>query len=277
MKTRVLCCLVLLFVLIGLVSCAKVAPFELEIRFLDVGQGDAVLLRTSEGDVLVDAGSDSSQEELCLRLEQIGVRELALAVFTHSDEDHIGGADGVLRRFPTQTVWISHFFEDNLCTRMLLDAAADTGAEVIEVTNGWHRMLGTTGIAVFSPYGDMKNADDNDCSIVLKVACRGVSALLMGDASTDAEEMLPRIHDRTQLDCDILKVAHHGASSSTGDAFLQAATPSYAVISCGAGNFYGHPHGEVLERLKSIGAKILRTDLDGEIVFQTDGKAVWQP
>lgn len=277
MKMRVLCCLALFSILLGLVSCAKDAPFELEIRFLDVGQGDAVLLRTSEGDVLVDAGSDSSQEELCLRLEQIGVRELALAVFTHSDEDHIGGADGVLRRFPTQTVWITRFFEDNLCTQMLLDAADDTGAEVIEVTNGRHRMLGTTGIAVFSPYGSMKGADDNDSSIILKVACKGISALLMGDASIDTEAMLPSIHDRTQLDCDILKVAHHGASSSTGDAFLQAATPTYAVISCGAGNFYGHPHGEVLERLKSIGAEILRTDLDGEIVFQTDGKTVWQP
>ena len=80
MKMRLLCCLALLSILFGFVSCAKVAPFELEIRFLDVGQGDAVLLRTSEGDVLVDAGSDASQEELCLRLEQIGVRELVLAV-----------------------------------------------------------------------------------------------------------------------------------------------------------------------------------------------------
>jgi competence protein ComEC len=132
-------------------------------------------------------------------------------------------------------------------------------------------MLGTTGIAVFSPYGDMKNADDNDRSIVLKVACRGVSALLMGDASTDTEEMLPRIHDRTQLDCDILKVAHHGASSSTGDAFLQAATPSYAVISCGAANDYGHPHEVTMSRLEDADTIIFRTDRMYTITAESDG------
>ena len=104
-----------------------------------------------------------------------------------------------------------------------------------------------------------------------------VSALLMGDASSYAENTLFAAHDRTQLDCDILKVAHHGASSSTSPALLQAATPDYAIISCGAGNLYGHPHGELLERLKDVGAEILRTDLQGEIVFHTDGDTVWQP
>lgn len=277
MKIRILCLLLILSLLPSFSSCGASKPYELEIRFLDVGQGDAILLRTAEGDVLIDAGSDASQEELCLRLTQLGVKSLTLAVFTHSDEDHIGGADGVLRQFPTQTVWITPYFEDQLCTQMLLDAAHDTGAEVIEVMNGHHTVLSSTGIAVFSPRGGAAGADDNDRSIVLKIVCNGISALLMGDASFAAEDDLFKAHDRTQLDCDILKVAHHGASSSTGHALLQAASPTYAVISCGAGNLYGHPHGEVLQRLADAGAEILRTDLLGEIVFYTDGTTVWQP
>ena len=265
----------LLCILLSAPSCAPNASRGLEIRFLDVGQADAILIRTSVGDVLIDAGSNDSQVALCNRLAQLGVERLALAVFTHPDEDHVGGADGVLRRFPTSTVWISPFFGNDGAAKDLLDAASDTGAIVEKVYNGFHVMLGKVGIAVLSPYGGMNGADDNDKSIVLKVACGSTSALFMGDAGAFAEELLLDLHGRTQVSCDLLKVAHHGANASTGARFLQAVSPDYAVISCGAGNFYGHPHGELLARLEAVGAEILRTDLCGEVVFYSDGVSLY--
>jgi beta-lactamase superfamily II metal-dependent hydrolase len=244
---------------------------------LDVGQGDAILLRTEEGDVLIDAGTEASQQALCVRLAELGVRELSLAIFTHADEDHIGGADGVLRSIPTHTVWISRFFEDNLATRMLREAATDTGAEIVEVYSGMFYSLGSTGIAVLSPYGSMDGMNDNDASIVLKIACGDISALLMGDATAKAEKMLLDSYEHTMLKSDVIKAGHHGAATSSGKAFLQAVEPEWAIVSCGAGNFFGHPHGEALLRFENVGARILRTDLMGDVILCTDGTEIWQP
>lgn len=269
-------CFLVLLALVLLLFCVSCGGEELddpalEMRFLDVGQGDATLLRTSAGDILVDAGSDASEEGLCLRLAQLGVVSLELAIFTHSDEDHIGGADGVLRAFPTRTVWLNPFFGENECVTRLMDAATETGAQVERVQSGVSRTIGRTVMTVFSPYGSMEGANENDRSTVLKLVCGEVSTLLMGDVGEYTEELLFKAYDPTQFSCDLLKVGHHGSSGSTGAAFISAARPRYAVISCEKGNAYGHPHGEVLARLETVGTEILRTDLSGEVVFCTDG------
>ena len=268
-----------ILLLLSLCSCQEPTAPEvpLEIRFLDVGQGDATLLRTTVGDILIDAGSDAEQDRLCLRLEQLGVTSLELAVFTHSDEDHIGGADGVLRQFPTKTVWISRFFQENEATLRLLSAANDTGAEIVSAFAGTQGVFGETVLTVFSPLGSMEGADDNDRSIVLKLCCNRVSAMLMGDAAEYTESLLLDSYERVHFDSDLLKVGHHGASTSGGRRFLEAVSPKYAVISCEDGNFYGHPHGDTVARLEEIGAEVLRTDLLGDVVFYSDGQELWRP
>lgn len=277
MKRKLLLVLLLLSLLQGVCACDASEPTAaLELHFLDVGQGDAILLRTEEGDVLIDAGSEATQDALCLRLSELGVESLRLAVFTHADEDHLGGADGVLRAFSTDMVWITRFFDEDLPVTMLRAAAKDTGSEIVEVFSGMFCKIGGANLAVFSPYGSMESADGNDSSIVLKVSCGDVSALLMGDASEETERMLLSSYGYGVLRCDILKAGHHGANTSTCSAFLQVIEPDYAVISCGEGNFYGHPHGEVLARLEQVGAEILRTDLLGDIVFLTNGKTLWR-
>lgn len=245
----------------------------LRIHFFDVGQGDSVLLRTTEGDILIDAGTEDAQGLLCLRLEQLGVTELALAVFTHPDEDHIGGADGVLAQFPTKEIWLNGSPMTNDAARRMLAVADQTDVAIHTVRTGEIRHFGDAVISVLAPLQNVTEAG-NEGSIVLKVHCGEIDAILTGDAGSEQEDALVAAYGKTQLACDLYKVGHHGSNTSNSEIFVQTLQPSYAVISCGAANSYGHPFGEVLARLEDVGATVLRTDLLGEIVFETDGKTL---
>ncbi len=273
MKKRIACLLFMLLFLLGTVACAdEEQTYALEIRVLDVGQGDAILLRTAEGDILIDAGPEDSQEALCFRLAELGVEQLRLAVFTHTDEDHIGGADGVLKSIPTETVWISRYYGSNEATEMLFDAARSTHAQIILVEAGETMTVGEAFLCLLSPFdGFPANSESNEKGLVISMTCGAVRALFAGDISEKTETMLLQRYPNAQLSCQLLKVAHHGSETSSSVAFLEAASPDYAVISCGKGNLYGHPHGVVLDRLQAVGAEILRTDLLGELVFYSDG------
>lgn len=274
---RILVLLLAVFLLPIGSSCKKASEKEvlLQIYALDVGQGDSFLLRTVEGDILIDAGTESSQELLCLRLEQLGVTKLRLAVFTHPDEDHIGGADGVLQGFEAEEVWINGAGSEEECFTALLDAAKTIGVAPRAVQAGDAMEIGGVVFFVLSPFGGETESGNAD-SIVLKITCGEVSAIFTGDADLKAEEKMLSYYGTAQLDCDLYKVGHHGSNTSTGDAFLDAMSPDFALISSGKGNSYGHPHGDVLEKLAAAGAKILRVDLSGEILLETDGIKIWE-
>jgi len=244
-----------------------------ELRFLDVGQGDCALLRTSEGDILIDAGTEESQERLCLRLAQLGVEELLLAIFSHNDEDHIGGADGILSQIPTREIWVGDDSADNESAEALFRVAKEREVEVRSVCAGEIRQVGALTLSVLHPF-PFGEASGNEGSLVLKVHGGAVTLLFTGDVGSDQERAIVDRYGESQLDCDLLKVAHHGSNTSTSEVFLQTVTPQYAVIGCGAGNSYGHPMGEVLARLVASGATVLRTDLEGEIVFAFDGDVI---
>jgi len=266
--------ILLLLLLLLTVSCrASESDPCVRFHFLDVGQGDALLIRTPDGDILVDASDESAQALLCLRLEQLGVTSLRLAVFTHADEDHIGGADGVLSQFPADEIWISAAPMENEAARLLLQTAETSGSTVTIVRSGHLLLVGKLALAVFAPIGDVSNGG-NESSIVLRLQYGETTALLMGDADIAVEEALITRYGVTQLSCDLLKVGHHGSNTSTSPRFLRVTRPTYAVISCGAGNSYGHPTGEVLQKLRDERVEVLRTDLCGEIVFETDGKTL---
>lgn len=263
--------LLLLICLLSLGSCQRGdSAARVRFYFLDVGQGDALLIRTPEGDVLVDAGDESAQELLCLRLEQLGVKSLRLAVFTHPDEDHIGGADGILSRFQTDEIWISGAPMENEAARRLLEEANARQTAITVVQGREVQPIGGAYFAVLAPIGDVSEGG-NESSIVLRVQFGERVAILTGDADSKGEEMLVERYGRSQLACDLYKVGHHGSNTSSSVAFLRTMRPTYAVISCGASNSYGHPTGEVLAKLRDEGITVLRTDRCGEIVFETDG------
>ncbi|MBI3628166.1 MAG: DNA internalization-related competence protein ComEC/Rec2 [Candidatus Rokubacteria bacterium] len=240
---------------------ARPADGRLRVTFLDVGQGDAIVLELPDGQTaLVDAGLggparfDVGERVVAPFLWNRGVRRLALAVVTHDDADHAGGLGAILRLFAVGEVWRS-------------DAPP---AERV-------RIIGGIGLMVLNPpvppmTGSRRGpaADRNNNSLVLRLDHGRVSVLLTGDIEAEAERHL--VAARAPLRARVLKVAHHGARASTGAGFLGAVQPAVAVISVGARNPFGHPAPRTLERLQTAGAAIYRTDEDGAVIMESDGR-----
>ena len=267
-----LVCICLLFL-----ACAPKLMSEdalCRIYFLDVGQGDCTLIRTRDGDVLIDAGPESAQDALCLRLRQLGVREIALAIFTHPDEDHVGGADGVLEQIPIKEVWLPVREMDNPSAARMEQAIEMNGSVRKNIKAGEVRAIGDVIVATLAPLGDATN-DPNDNSIVVRVTCGEIGMLFMGDASAKVENKLMENYAKGHLSAQLYKVGHHGSSTSNTEAFLEVVKPTYAVICSSIDNSYGHPHGVVVERLEAIGANVLLTATDGEVVLECNKSAIW--
>ena len=250
------------------------APNEMTVHFIDVGQGDAALIVMPTGEtMLIDAGPDMSQNRLVAYLSHHGVTKLTYAMFSHTHEDHIGGADAVLRAFPTEKVILSSeetaswFFAD------LLEAAEDTGAECIYARVGQTYTLGDAAFEILGPRGtDYEKG--NDYSIVTRLIYGERKFLFTGDAEAYSETEMLAALPKDNFSADVLKLGHHGSSTSTIRAFWDAVSPSYVVASCGKSNDYGHPHRETVAAAKERGVLLLRTDHHGNIRFRTDGKSL---
>ena len=252
---------------------APVGEGEVQFHFIDVGQGDAALIRTPEGDILIDAGDNHAEEDLKAYLDRYGVDDLAYVIFTHPDADHIGGADIVLENYDVLRVIRTDRTADSKTYRTMDSLIKAEGAEDIRADVGDVFKLGELKMTVLAPL-DANYKSANDSSIVLRVDYGQTSVLFTGDAETTSEsDMVSKYRSGKggKLDCDIIKAGHHGSSSSSSKNFIWAVTPDFVVISCGAGNKYGHPHAEVLTRYEGMGVSILRTDTEGSIVFTSTG------
>ena len=278
MKIRIFCFLMTLVCICTVLVSCSVKPMNKDalcrIYFLDVGQGDCTLIRTREGDILIDAGPEAAQDALCLRLRQLGVKEIALAIFTHPDEDHVGGADGVLSQMPVREVWLPTQEMDNPSAARMEKMIKENGSLRKNIRAGASFALGDISVSVLAPFGDAAN-NPNDNSIVVRVTCGKINMLFMGDASVKVEQKLMQVYGRGGLSANLYKVGHHGSSTSNTEAFLAAVKPTYAVICASNDNSYGHPHGVVVERLQNIDATVFSTATDGEVVFECNKSAIW--
>ena len=252
-----------------LVAVSASASENLTVHFIDVGQGDSELLQFNGKNVLIDAGEQDMGPRVESYLRSHGVSSLDLLVATHPHEDHIGGLITILNDIPIKQVLDSgqthttQTFENYLNLidqKNILFNIAERG-QTIDLDPA-------IKIEVLSPSATLfDNLNEN--SIVLKVTYNKVSFLLAGDAGFEAEDSMAAGYD---LKSTVLKVGHHGSSSSTGTSFLSEVRPEVAVIEVGAGNDYGHPTSKTLSALQNTGSKIYRTDLDGNIVITTDGQ-----
>lgn len=252
-----------LFLLCGCQTAESTSPV-MEMICLDVGQGSSTLLRTSEGDILIDAGGEEMQDELCGKLRALGVTRLSVLILTHPDEDHIGGADRVLETFGADAVWVNGDVAENESYERFVRMVGDRSVPVKTVRGGDGIALGALQLSVLSPLEGL-SGDANADSLVLLIRCASFGALIMGDAGERVEESLVAAYGKAHLDVDVLCVGHHGAENASGQRLLEATTPRYAVVSCGAANPHGHPDGRVLSRLENTGAEILRTDRAGDV------------
>lgn len=247
-------------------------PFEagFSILFIDVGQADSMLVRCGGEAMLVDGGNVGDSDLLATVLKKQGVDELDYVVCTHAHEDHAGGLPGALHQAKLDHALAPVTEADNRPFSKFVEAAARQGVpiEVPEPDDTFS--LGDATVEVLGPRGDYD--DTNNTSIVLRLTYGDTSFLLTGDMEAGAEQ------DLLDAGCDVsaglLKVGHHGSSSSTSCRFLEAVAPEYAVISCETGNDYGHPHDETLRNLSDASVKLYRTDMQGDILAESDGKTI---
>lgn len=252
---------------------------DVEYHFIDVGQGDATLIRTPEGDILIDTGENSAEEDLKNYLDLCGVDVLYYAVFTHPDSDHIGGADMVLAEYEVLNVIKPDFEKDTKVYTRMMEGIEAEGCNVYNALPGETYSLGEFDMFVLGPDPESQSKfgiklDSNNSSIVIRATWGETTALLTGDAEEPEESSIMKTYSAAHLGSMLLKVGHHGSRTSSTEAWLAAVNPQIAVISCGLNNSYGHPHAEVLDKLKAyVGDEIYRTDLLGSIVFVTDGES----
>jgi len=255
---------------------------RLRVTVLDVGQGDATLIQLASGRaVLVDAGGlggtarfDVGERVVAPVLWQLGVRRLDVLALTHGDVDHVGGAAAIVEAFRPREIWegIPVAADPALSS---LAALADSGRIAWRTvqTGDLLRDGGVTLRVWHPPPADWERQRvRNDDSLVLEVRYGDVSVVLPGDIGAATEGML--MAQISEAPIRILKAAHHGSASSSSNAFLDALRPRAVIVSCGRGNLFGHPHPAVLARYRAAGAAIYRTDEQGAITIQTDGRTV---
>ena len=244
------------------------------VHFIDVGQADATLILTGDGKtMLIDTGDTGTKEELVSYIENHGVTTIDLLVLTHPHADHIGGAVAVLENFTVNEVLMPDAVTDTKIYENVLVAIDNEGCTLTVPSPKDSFSLGTAKITVLGPVKSYPK-DLNAMSLVLRLDYGTTSFLFTGDAEQGSEEDMLSAFSSSEFKADVLKVGHHGSSTSSSSAFLSAVSPTYAIISCGKGNDYGHPHTEVLTALTERGIALYRTDRDGSIVIESNGTSL---
>lgn len=245
----------------------------LKVHFLDVGQADAILVQLPGGKtMLIDAGNNADGDLVVNHLKEKGVKRVDFVIGTHPHEDHIGGLDDVISSFDIGKVYLPKVTHTTKTYEDLLTAVQNKGLKITPASAGTVVLKeGDLAITLAGP-ARQDYTDLNNWSVVTKIEYGNTTFLFAGDAEEEAENDILRAG--ADVDADLLKVGHHGSSTSTTAPFLKAVSPDYAVISVGTGNDYGHPSPETVARLEESGVTIYRTDLSGTITAASDGQTI---
>ena len=244
---------------------------QAKIHIIDVGQGDSTLVQTDSFNLLIDAGTGKAEEKLVAYLEDVGVEKIDIMLLTHPHEDHIGGADLVIENFEVGEIIMPNATANTKAFERVLDGADEKNIPISTVYRGDSFTEGGLKFEIFSP-DDKSYKDLNNTSIVLKLTYGEVSMMFTGDAEALVEDEILNSYSESDLRCVFLKAGHHGSSTSNTEKFLSAVDPKYTSISCGVDNDYGHPHVEILELFEKMNLNPKRTDLEGSLLYVTDGK-----
>ena len=245
---------------------------DMEVHFIDVGQGDSTLVECDGEYMLIDAGQNDQGLVLWDYLQDQGATHLKYAIGTHPDADHIGGMDVILYRCDVDAVIMPDVDHDTKTYDDVIQTMKSKSLERTDPVVGDVYTLGSATFTIVAPNKDYGSDDMNDWSVGILLQNGNDRFLLIGDAETEAEDDI--VANGIDISADVYKVAHHGSNTGTTDSLLSAVHPTYAVISCGKDNSYGHPHGSVLNKLKNAGVQVFRTDEQGTIIAYSSGNGI---
>jgi competence protein ComEC len=242
------------------------------ITFLSVGQGDCAVIQAGGNVVLVDAGPkspnfDAGERLILPKLRQMGIDRIDLILLSHPDLDHIGGTASLLRAHPEARVGVSAQFRTNAEMQSHLTLLHITPARIDWLGPENQGSIGPLTLRLACP-PLWPGSDANDGSMFVRVGTGRAWADFSGDASESVENAMAR---RGDWSAELMKAGHHGSRTASGPLWLRTVRPEWVVISCGRANSYGHPHQEALNRIAAIGAKVARTDREGDIAFELQG------
>ena len=246
------------------------------VYFLDVGQGDSILIEAPGGSqLLIDAGLNSKVLKSLGEVLPFFDRSIDTILISHPDADHIGGFPEILSTYKVFNLIHGNIFKDNLLSLEIKNKFSDSDISVVEsgdivVIDSKYNIY----LEIFHPSDLFHDYDKNDASLVMRLVYGEVEFMFSGDASIEIENYITT-NFKEKLESDVLKIGHHGSRTSTSDLFLGFVRPHTAVISVGSENKFGHPHEEVLKRLEEFGVNVLQTKELGTIVLETDGEEFW--
>lgn len=245
---------------------------DLSVHFIDVGQGDCIYISAGEENMLIDCGEADQSGVVTSYLNKLGVEKIDHVIATHPHSDHMGGMSEIIKSYDIGEFIMPHLPDSDIPTtryfERFLDACEAADLSVTEAEVGRIIGIGEAKAEIIAPNSEKYN-NKNNYSVSLILTHGDNSFLFSGDAEKESEEEMlssGRLHHVT-----VYKAGHHGSSTSSSKDFIEAISPDYAVIMCGAGNSYGHPHHETLETLAEYVKQVYRTDLCGNIVFESDG------
>lgn len=245
---------------------------ELQVHFIDVGQGDATLIVCDGHAMMFDMGENDKGTAVQFYLMEQGIDRLDYVIGSHPESDHIGGMDVILTKYDCDCIMLPDVQVKTATYRDVLSAVEYKNYKITLPKAGDTYQLGSAYFTVIAPNHYDYGGNVNNCSIGIRLVHGENVFLFTGDAEAEAETDI--LSNGLEIKADVLKVGHHGSHDATSRAFAEAVSPAYAVISCGKENEYGHPHRETLNTLEAVGAEIYRTDEQGTIIAFSDGKSI---
>ncbi len=245
------------------------------VRFIDVGQGDCALIQSNGRTLLIDTGDSDAGIDLCSNLNLWGITKIDVAAISHFHTDHVGNLETVAERFSLSNLILPPTGAPQEGTDTVKSASLavrKSGGKIHTAVQGMNFKIGKFDVTVLYYPENIVTDEENDRSLFFMARMGDKKFLFTGDAEKSCEQLL--LSDGLNIDCDVLKVAHHGSGTSTSDNFLDACTPEYAVVSCGRYNNYGHPDSEVLSRLEKRKINLCRTDISGDITFYVENGGI---